>query len=244
MSLIEQEQPLLHALRQQDRTALLALGTPREYRAGDVVLGERAATSYVVAILGGWTVVSVATERGHRLILALRGAGELVGELSAVDRRPRSATVTALGRLDAVVIPGDRFRGFLAGSPAVSALVLKQLSSRLRSADGERRSLASESVLQRLAARLVELADRAGRRNDDGSVTIGLPLPQHDLAASVGSTREAVAKALRLLREQGIVRTASRRPLRPGAWGAPLTVMDTEPLRLLAGNGPPAPSDV
>lgn len=37
-----------------------------------------------------------------------------------------------------------------------------------------------------------------------------LPLPQHDLAAAVGATREAVAKALRLLREQDVVRTAHR----------------------------------
>ncbi|QCX80712.1 cAMP-activated global transcriptional regulator CRP [Streptomyces sp. YIM 121038] len=228
MSLIEQEQPLLDALRPRDRAALLALGTPRGYASGEVLVPERATTSYVVAILGGWAVVSVATERGQRLILALRGAGELVGELAAVDRRPRSATVTALGRVDAVVIPGDRFRGFLGSSPAVSVLVLRQLSSRLRSSDGERRSLASENVLQRLAARLVELAHRAGRHHPDGSVTIDLPLPQHDLAASVGSTREAVAKALRLLREQGVVRTGTRR----------LTVTDVELLRLLAGEGP------
>ncbi|MCI3934594.1 Crp/Fnr family transcriptional regulator [Streptomyces sp. AN091965] len=227
MSLIEQEQPLLDALRPRDRAALLALGTPRGYASGEVLVPERATTSYVVAILGGWAVVSVATERGQRLILALRGAGELVGELAAVDRRPRSATVTALGRVDAVVIPGDRFRGFLGSSPAVSVLVLRQVSSRLRSSDGERRSLASENVLQRLAARLVELAHRAGRHHPDGSVTIDLPLPQHDLAASVGSTREAVAKALRLLREQGVVRTATRR----------LVVTDVEVLRLLAGEG-------
>ncbi|MFE0171248.1 Crp/Fnr family transcriptional regulator [Streptomyces sp. NPDC059002] len=230
MSLIAQEQPLLDALRPQDRAALLALGVARDYAAGDVLLPERATTSYVVAILSGWAMVSVETERGHRLILALRGAGELVGELAAVDRRPRSATVAALGDVGSVVIPGDRFRGFLGASPAASALVLKQLSSRLRSSDGERRSLASENVLQRLAARLVELAHRTGRRNPDGSVTIDLPLPQHDLAASVGSTREAVAKALRLLREQGIVRTATRR----------LVVTDVEPLRLLAGDGGPA----
>ncbi|WP_406365432.1 Crp/Fnr family transcriptional regulator [Streptomyces sp. NBC_01546] len=227
MSLIEQEQPLLHALRPQDRAALLALGVPRRYEPGAVILPERATTSHVVAITGGWAVVSVTTERGNRLILALRGAGELVGELAAMDLRPRSATVAALGPVAAVVIPGDRFRGFLAGSPAASALVLRQLSSRLRSSDGERRSLASENVLQRLAARLVELVERTGRRNPDASVTIDLPLPQHDLAASVGSTREAVAKALRLLRERGIVRTASRQ----------LVVTDLEPLRLLAGGG-------
>ena len=51
---------------------------------------------------------------------------------------------------------------------------------------------------------------------------------QHELAASVGSTREAVAKALRLLRDQGLVRTG------PGT----LAVADLDPLRLLAAGQP------
>lgn len=184
-------------------------------------------TSFVVAILRGWAMVSVETERGTRLILAVRGAGSVVGDLAAVDRRPRSATITALGPLETLVIPGDRFRGFLASSPAANVLILHQLSSRLRSSDGERRALASENVLQRLAARIMELADRAGTTTADGAVAVSLPLPQHDLAAAIGATREAVAKALRLLRDQGVVATAHRR----------LEVADPALLRLLARNG-------
>ncbi|MGO4426441.1 Crp/Fnr family transcriptional regulator, partial [Streptomyces sp. MCAF7] len=113
---------------------------------------------------------------------------------------------------------------YLAARPTATVLIMRQLSSRLRSSDGERRSLASEKVLQRLAARLVELAERTGRPEADGGISVDLPLPQHDIAAAVGSTREAVAKALRLLRDQGVVQTASRR----------FVVVDTAVLRLLA----------
>lgn len=100
---------------------------------------------------------------------------------------------------------------------------MRQLSARLRSADVERRSLASETVLQRLAARLVELAQHAGSSRPGGTV-LELPLPQHDLAAAIGATREAVAKALRQLREHGVVRTAQRR----------VVVTDTDALLALA----------
>jgi CRP-like cAMP-binding protein len=71
----------------------------------------------------------------------------------------------------------------------------------------------------------VELADRTGRREGGGSVAIRLPLSQSDLAAAVGATREAVAKALRLLREEGLVATAPKS----------ITIADLEPLRLLGG---------
>jgi CRP-like cAMP-binding protein len=229
LSLFGQDRSFLHALPATDRRALLAEGASRRYAPGEIMIRERDTTAYVLALLSGWSVVSVGTERGTRLILALRGAGEVVGDLAAVDRGPRSATVAALGEVEAVAISGDRFRRFLAARPHATALVMRQLATRLRSADVERRSLASETVLQRLAARLVELAERAGRRAESGTL-LDLPLPQHDLAAAIGATREAVAKALRLLREQGVVRTANRTVI----------VIDMPVLRLLAqGRTPP-----
>ncbi|WP_328667485.1 Crp/Fnr family transcriptional regulator [Streptomyces sp. NBC_00322] len=229
MSLFGQDRSFLEALSVQDRRALLAEGAPRTYEPGDVMIRERDTTTYVLALLSGWAVVSVETERSARLILALRGAGEVVGDQAAVDQGSRSATVTALGRVDAVAVSGVRFRGFLAARPHATSLIMRQLSTRLRSSDIERRSLASGTVLQRLAARLVELAERAGRRADEG-IVLELPLPQHDLAAAIGATREAVAKALRLLREQDVVRTANRQVI----------VTDLQVLLLLAqGRGQP-----
>ncbi|CAL9562711.1 Crp/Fnr family transcriptional regulator [Streptomyces sp. enrichment culture] len=230
MSLFGQDRSFLEALSAQDRNALLAEGVRHVYEPGTVMIRERDTSAYVLVLLSGWAVVSVSTERGTRLILALRGAGEVVGELATVDQGPRSATVTALGRVDAVSVSGTRFRLFLAARPHATSLIMRQLSARLRSADVERRSLASETVLQRLAARLAELAERAGRRGPDGTV-LKIPLPQHDLAAAIGATREAVAKALRQLREQHVVRTGQRQ----------VVVTDMEALLHLAQGRPPRP---
>jgi CRP/FNR family transcriptional regulator, cyclic AMP receptor protein len=223
MSLFEKNRSFLDALTPQDRGALLALGSGRTYGPGEIMLRERDTTTFVLALRSGWSVVSVDTDRGARLILALRGTGEVIGDMAAFDQGPRSATVTALGPVEATAVSGARFRSFLAARPHATSLIMRQLSARLRSSDVERRSLASGSVLQRLAARLVELTERVGRPADDGTV-VELPLPQHDLAAAIGATREAVAKALRLLREQDVLRTGNRR----------LTVTDIQLLRLLA----------
>ncbi|MFE6840951.1 helix-turn-helix domain-containing protein, partial [Streptomyces sp. NPDC057705] len=82
--------------------------------------------------------------------------------------------------------------------------------------DQERSALASLTVLQRLASRLTELS----RVEASGPYTPRAPGPAHagtvvhlaqdELAATVGATREAVAKALRLLRTQKVVRTGTR----------------------------------
>ncbi|WP_128435411.1 Crp/Fnr family transcriptional regulator [Streptomyces cyaneus] len=212
-----------HTLTPQEHESVMALGNRKRYPADAHLLTEGDRTSHVVIILQGWVTVSVATDRGAtRLILGLRGPGELLGEMAALDPHPRSATVRALGPIEAQVISGDAFRRFLALHPRVSGLVIRQLTVRLRSADQERSALASLTVLQRLASRLTELsgAEPSGPYAPSAASPSGAPAPatagpvvqlaQDELAATIGATREAVAKALRLLRSQNIVRTGNR----------------------------------
>ncbi|MFJ8189684.1 Crp/Fnr family transcriptional regulator [Streptomyces sp. NPDC096094] len=242
MGLLGDELAFAQALTVQEHEGVMALGNRKRYPADTHLLTEGERSSHVLIILHGWVTVSLATDRGAtRLILGLRGPGELLGEMAALDRQPRSATVRALGPTEAQVIGGDAFRRFLALHPRVSGLVIRQLTSRLRSADQERSALASLTVLQRLAHRLIELSkpDSYGPYSPSSwgaspsaapssvssvSSTASSPasspassaarsvvhLAQDELAATVGATREAVAKALRLLRTQNIVRTGNR----------------------------------
>ncbi|WP_344607870.1 Crp/Fnr family transcriptional regulator [Streptomyces glaucus] len=217
MALLGDELAFAHALTAQERESVMALGVRKHYPADAHLLTEGDRSSHVMIILQGWVTVSVVTDRGAtRLILGLRGPGELLGEMAALDPHPRSATVRALGPTDAQVISGDAFRRFLALHPRVSNLVIRQLTFRLRSADQERSALASLTVLQRLAGRLAELSrtEPAGpyAPSPAGPSPAGpvVHLAQDELAATIGATREAVAKALRLLRAQDIVRTGNR----------------------------------
>ncbi|MER0242384.1 Crp/Fnr family transcriptional regulator [Streptomyces sp. HSW2009] len=219
MGLLGDELGFAEALTAQEYESVMALGSRRSYDANAHLLTEGDRSSHVMIMLRGWVTVSVATERGGiRLILGLRGPGELLGEMAALDSHPRSATVRALGPVEAQVIPGDAFRRFLAEQPRVSGLVIRQLTFRLRSADQERSALASLTVLQRLATRLSELAQAnpagpyaaAGTGTGATRAEAVVRLAQDELAATVGATREAVAKALRLLRNQDVVRTGNR----------------------------------
>ncbi len=232
MGLLGNELAFAHALTAQEREGVMALGNPKHFAADAHLLTEGDRSSHVLIVVKGWVTVSVATDRGAtRLILGLRGPGELLGEMAALDPHPRSATVRALGPTDTQVISGDAFRRFLAEHPRVSGLVIRQLTFRLRSADQERSALASLTVLQRLA-RLTELSGAGGRprgpyapsgsRSSPAGAVV--QLAQDELAASIGATREAVAKSLRLLRTQQIVRTGNR----------VIEILDPELLALLA----------
>ena len=70
--------------------------------------------------------------------LAERGPGELLGDLSGIDGRPRSASVVALEDVAGLVVPLRAFRGFLMDHPRVALSLLELVSRRLRESDARR----------------------------------------------------------------------------------------------------------
>jgi CRP/FNR family transcriptional regulator, cyclic AMP receptor protein len=132
----------------------------------------------------------------------------LLGELSAIDREPRSATVEALEPVTALVMPSADFEGYLLSHGRIAYLLMRVLSQRLRDADRKRIEFGTQDTTGRVAARLVELAERFGAAGDHGEIRIERRLSQDELAAWVGSSREAVSKALGMLRSAGWIRTS------------------------------------
>ena len=68
----------------------------------------------------------------RKVELATRGPGEIIGEMSLIDDRPRSASVTAKGKVVAEVITRNELKEMLAHSPEPLIHILRQLLERLR----------------------------------------------------------------------------------------------------------------
>jgi CRP/FNR family cyclic AMP-dependent transcriptional regulator len=154
--------------------------------------------------------VSLHTPAGRELVLAVKEPGELLGELSALDRRRRSATAQALEPVDALIVDTEQFTDFVASQPRVALRLVRVLATQLRGTDHDSIERYSGDVTSRVARRLVELADRFGEHASSG-LEIALPLSHSDLAAWVGASRESTSRALGRLRAQHCVRTGHRR---------------------------------
>jgi CRP/FNR family transcriptional regulator, cyclic AMP receptor protein len=213
----------LSELEPAERAELESLGSVRRYPRGDVLFHEGDDAGAVVVLLGGHVKAAMASD-GREVILAFPGEGELLGELSAVDGRPRSGTVRAVDDVEALVVPGSAFRAFLERRPRVALVLLRAVTARLRESDRQRVDYAVNDVVVRVAGRLVELCDRFGAETD-GHVDTGLGITQDELASWAGASREAVAKAMAILRTLGWVRTERRR----------IVVLDLPALRRYAG---------
>jgi len=201
-----EREEFLARLPAADVQALMACGTRHTWPPGAVVFVEGERSDRVVVVLSGRVKISSKSEGEAEVVLAFRGSGTLLGELSAIDQRPRSATVTAVDKVDGLVVDASAFWDFLAGHPAASLLLLRTLAGRLRDSDRKRVEFGTHDAVGRVARRLIELADRFGEPGPDG-IRIGLRFTQEELAGWSGSSREAVVKALRRLRARGCVQT-------------------------------------
>jgi CRP-like cAMP-binding protein len=212
-------------LPESERVALFRSGVRRTYRSGSTLFHENDLSDWVVVISQGRVKVSVTTADGREVVLAICGPGEILGELSAVDSGPRSATATAVEPVEAQIITRLDFLDYLTASPNVTIALLKSLSGRVRDSDRRRVEFVALDTVGRVAAQLLELAATYGVATEGGATRVDLPISQEDLAGLTGSSREAVGKALQLFRQRGWVRTARRSItiLDPGGLGSRAT---------------------
>lgn len=200
---------LLASLSEPARQRLLTLGTRCEYISpGRVLIREGDDTTGVFLLLNGIVKAIAATDTGDAL-LAIRVGGDMVGELAALDGRPRLATVMTAGPVVARVARRAEFLGLLSRDPELARTVAGSVADKLRTATSRRIDFATCDVLTRLARVLLELAERYGEQTAAGRST-GCPLTQTELASLIGASEPTVQRALRQFKADGIVSTGYR----------------------------------
>lgn len=201
-------------------TVISAVGHPRRAEAGDVLLREGGPPDSVLLLLEGRVKVTAATSRGPAAVLGFRGPGDVVGELGALTGEPRSATVTAVEPVAFLIAAASDMRRELLAHPQLAVDLAVLIATRLRDTDRRAAEHLTSDTTARVAGRLVELADQYGVDHEAGR-RLTLPLSQEELAGFAGSSLEAVAKALRTLRQAGWLETGRRE----------MTLRDVEALR-------------
>ena len=220
----DDEVQLWEMLSEEERAWLQERGVLRTFPRGTAIFHERQVSDRVMFLHRGRVKIASISEDGRERVLAFRGPGEVLGELSAIDGRPRSATVTAVDPVEALVLPAADFRAFLENTPRITLYLLRALIGRLREADRKRVEFGASDTIGRVAARLLELAGRYGQPAPEG-VRIDLPITQEELASWVGSSREGVNKALNTLKGLHWIDIERRS----------ITVLDVEALQRRAG---------
>ena len=133
---------------------------------------------------------------GTERILAFLGPGAIVGELSMIDGRPRSASVVAVRAAKLSFLSRAAFEDFATKHSEVYKSLVTLIAARLRETDA---AVAAGSFLPlrgRVALTLLELAQDFGQDVGSGRIVIRQKIGQSDLAAMAGIARENVSRIL------------------------------------------------
>jgi CRP/FNR family transcriptional regulator, cyclic AMP receptor protein len=189
-----------------ERTALTDVASRSTLSAGSVVLAAHDTTRDVVLVRSGYAKVVARAAAGGQVVLAVRGPGDLLGEMAHISGGRRSAAVVAINEVVAYRVPAEEFGSFLDGYANASHLLQRTLVDRLLEADSDRIAASSMTIGQRLARLLLNLAQRYGVPGPGGDLTIAL-LSQTELAACVGAARRTVARQIGQWRKRHVLST-------------------------------------
>ena len=190
------ELSLFRGLDTVDLARLNAAMGRTAFPAGASVLVAEQPGEVAYVVLLGTLKVHVTEANGADVTLALLGPGELVGEMSLVDRVGRSASVIALEPATLLWLDRATFAACRREMPVLTDNLLALLARRLRLANAQIRALATLDVHGRVARQLLALAEAHGEPGPDGGVTIPLRLPQAEVANLIGATRVRVNQVL------------------------------------------------
>jgi CRP-like cAMP-binding protein len=170
--------------------------------AGHVFFEQGERTDFVLVIRKGHVKVTAGTPKR---IVAIRRAGQMVGEMSPLRRKPRSASVEAIDEVEVLRVSASRWLEFLESHPRAARAQLVAKDERLDEAT-QKIAESELAVEQRLAMAFLELVDSGlGRDGHDG---VALRVSQQDLASFAGASLDSVKKIIRTFKRSGIVDTA------------------------------------
>lgn len=186
---------------------LAEAGVPKTYRPGGVLLRQGDPGSQVLVLLSGRVKALRDEADGSQLLLAVRGPGEILGEMAVLDGTQRSATIIAIDRCMVRVVTGQDFMSRV-HRHHLHSHVIRHVLGRLRENEDLRAELAALPASGRLTRTLIRLSAIAPTSSDDQAE---LKLTQEELARAIGVSRSAVALVLRELRMAGVITTARGR---------------------------------
>jgi CRP/FNR family transcriptional regulator, cyclic AMP receptor protein len=211
-------------LTASERNDLSAAGQIRIYKPGTILCNEGdLATHLFVLVTGAVKIISV-TADGDRRVVALRGHGDVIGEISGETTGQRTATIQAIDVVHALIVGYERFGNFLESHPLAARVYVRVMIQRWGDAAAMLSTLSVTTGRQRLAALLLQLAGQHGN-GANGEIRIAIPLSQEELAGLASTSRTTVTRAFRNWRRRGFIRTGQRRT----------TILDQQALQRAAG---------
>ena len=197
-------------LAQEDRDRLLALGTVRSVRKGEMLFRAGAPGKDVYLLESGRVKLSQIAPAGREMILWFCFPGELFGLAAVPGTGPRMVFAQAVTEVRVRRIARAQFLSFLLGNPRVSLELINLVLARLYLLCDSLLNVTTESAEFRIRSLLRRLCLQYGKVVGN-EVFLDVPLTQQDLADMIGASRQTVSSLLARMKERGAIRMTGRK---------------------------------
>jgi CRP/FNR family transcriptional regulator, cyclic AMP receptor protein len=200
---------IFSGLSESELSFLAQRAVPRRYAAGEMVFSEGEPCSGMYVVDSGHIRIFKSSANGREQVLSIDGPGSSVAELPVFDGGNYPASVAAVEDATLLFVSKQDFQSLCLAHPQVALKVLRVVGARLRKLVGIIEELSFTTVRHRLAAFLMRLAQKEGKRTAGGT-EITLPASNQELAAQIGTVRELVSRNLSRLQSQGLIQMDGR----------------------------------
>ncbi len=195
--------PVLEPLPEAVRRELEKRCVWKEYKNDEQIIDRESESRDVYFVVGGVVRIVNYSYSGREVSYDEIRAGGMFGELSAIDGKPRSASVVSIKRALIASLAPELFKKAMREHPEFAVSVIERLAAIIRASNERIMDLSTLGAYTRVYAEILRLARTLAK--DDAESALIDPLPVHsDLAARCGTTRETVARAVSDLIKKGI----------------------------------------
>ena len=204
------EVPLVRAMFKdvpaRNRDYWLQRARKRVFRRGEAIFHRGDPPRSLHIVISGRIKLTIASEEGDEMVLALRGAGDCLGEVAVIDGGPYPETAIAVEEYTTTISwSRDEVLALMEESSVAVMCLIRTLTERVRRGNQRLESHYLHNLDARMARCLLELAEDHGSPVADG-IVVEFPLTQSELAAMLGATRVRVNLLLGQYQDAGLLR--------------------------------------
>src|SRR5262249_45316931 len=201
--------PIFSGLAPTEMDFLAQHALSRTYVPGQTIFNEGDPCAGLYVVVSGHVRIAKTSSGGREQVLSIDGPGSSVAELPVFDGGEYPASVTAVGEASLQFVSKQAFQELCLAHPQVALKVLRVVGGRLRRLVGIIEELSFTTVRHRLAALLLRLAQKEGRKTP-GGIEVTLPVSNQELASQIGTVRELVSRNLSRLQAEGLIKMDGR----------------------------------
>jgi CRP-like cAMP-binding protein len=189
---------------------VLAQAAPLRLPKGEAAFrqGERADRFFL--LLHGRLRVTRLNPQGQQMVVRFIAPGDMFGVAMAIQVEAYPGTATAAVDSLALAWPNSVWSDLLTRHPGLAVNTMQSLGARLQDSQKRILDLSTQHVEQRIAGAVLQLAQQAGRKTEEG-LLIDFPLSRQDLAEMIGTTLHTVSRTLSAWEEIGLVESGRQR---------------------------------